>query len=204
MEPLRTSTTAVKSDTQTRVIPSAAVLVTDLIGFSSYAASADVLAVESLLEFWDAAHHEVTAAHGGVVRLVMGDGYVLSFDDPRSAVAAWVDLQRRASRAGIAGAAEPPADGGKPLHFSAVGEVRLFRSAVYGLAANRADQRQTQSRQFGPDCLVLPTAVVEQLDPATREDLDVERVPAAVQQSGRQPDDEPLSAMRLIPAQVRN
>jgi class 3 adenylate cyclase len=184
---------------QTRTVSNATVLFTDVEAFTPFAESADLADVEWFLEFWDAAHREATARFGGVVRLVMGDGYFLTFETPDSAVSAWVELQRRLAHA--ASAADWPGPSGPtrnpaamPTRFSAglaAGDIRVFQSAIYGVAANHAAGRQERSRTFGPNCLVLPKAAVERLEQSLLAELQVQPVPAAPEGVGRH-DDEAL------------
>ncbi len=146
---------------RTQILPGAVALFTDLVGFNRYAAQADVTAIEDIIDYWDDAHEEAAAAHGGTIRVVMADAYLLTFDHPASAVAAWVQLCGK-------GAAypDPNLDG---LHFCAgadQGELRIYKNSVYGAAASRAARLEHHAHASGKDLLVLPLALAEQIDEA--------------------------------------
>src|SRR4051794_14847342 len=88
-----TESSSVTTISRTQILPGACALFTDLRGFSRLAAAADVSDIEDLLEYWDEAHESAAATHGGVIRAVMGDAFFLTFDNPSSLVAAWIELR---------------------------------------------------------------------------------------------------------------
>jgi class 3 adenylate cyclase len=162
-EPVRVYRTTFRH--QTREMNQAAVLFTDIAGFTRFVLTAALRDVEDLLEAWGAAQRECAATYGGVVRDNAGDAYLLTFDEPAAGVRAWIAIARRAR------ALLGPIDG-DGMQFGAglsVGMVRVFKSAVFGPAAIDASLYQSLSRQAGRRRLVAPAAA---LDGLSREDLD--------------------------------
>jgi class 3 adenylate cyclase len=144
---------------RTQILPAAVALFTDLVGFNHYSIKADAAAIEDLIDYWDDAHEEVAAAHGGTIRIVMADAYLLTFDNVPSAVAAWAELVAKGAEF-----PDPHLDG---LHFCAgleQGELRIYKNSVYGEASVRAMLYEHRAHAAGRDRLVLPLALAEQID----------------------------------------
>ena len=57
-----------------------AVLLTDIAHFSGFAQSANLASVEGVLDSWERAHREVASLHSGVVRAVIADAFVITFE----------------------------------------------------------------------------------------------------------------------------
>lgn len=159
---------------QTRILPDVLTLMTDLkdfVGFANHAAIGDV---EAVLDFWSQVHHEMARDHGGVVRVGRADSYSITFPDLGTAVASWHDLRARARRFG--GEIAFP----YPLRFSAglaLGEVRIFRSAMYGAGIFHSFLCKRFSQVHGGDCLALPASLLDTMDPGLRQDLAVRPLP---------------------------
>lgn len=120
---------------QTRTLHGVTVLFTEIKQFNRFAETADVTLVEQVLDFWDQAHREVVHEHAGVIRLVLSESYFLTFDTAALAVRAWLDLARRV----VAFNRAP--DAPFQIGFGAgvdVGDIRIFRSSIYGSTADRA------------------------------------------------------------------
>ena len=121
---------------QTRMMLGAAVMFTDIIGFTAFAETADLAEVEDLIDSRDAMHRQIAVEHGGSIRMRVADSYMLSFDTIAHAAAAWLDLVRHVARFNRTRAKT------FPIRFSAgadVGDIRIFRSAVFGSAVIRAN-----------------------------------------------------------------
>ena len=144
---------------RTQILPGAVALFTDLFGFNRYARQADVAAIEEIIDYWDDAHEEAAAAHGGTIRVVMADAYLVTFETVTSAVAAWTMLCAKGAEY-----PDPNLDG---LHFCAgldQGELRIYKNSVYGDTATRAAKFEHHAHASGRDRLVLPLALAEQID----------------------------------------
>lgn len=153
--PVRAYRTTVRI--QTREMTDVTVLMTDLAGFTTFAMGSRIEEVERVLAFWHAAHHAVAAEHAGVIRMVIGDGFVVTFSDPMAAIRSWRDLVLAAHRRNAA------SEGSYKIKFGAGasrGLVRVFRSSIYGLAMNHAAAASDLSRSFDQ-----PSVLVE-FDPA--------------------------------------
>lgn len=153
---------------QTRILPDVLTLMTDLKDFVGFAHRAAIREVEEVLDFWSEVHHDMARNHGGVVRLGRADSYSITFPDLRTAVASWRDLRENARRFGEA-LAFP-----YPLRFSAglaLGEVRIFRSAMYGSGIFHSFLCKRFSQVHGGDCLALPSSLVDTMDDAVRQEL---------------------------------
>jgi adenylate cyclase len=121
---------------QTRILEAVGVLLTDIADFTKFAKSADLMAVEGVLDWWERAHREVATAHGGVVRAVIADAFGVTFEGFGQAIEAWLDLHAKAQ------VFNARSDRPFALRFTAgsdLGDVRLFRSALYGQPLDRAD-----------------------------------------------------------------
>lgn len=139
---------------QTRVIPQATVMMTDLDGFSAFAREAPLEDVEVVLEHWEHVHEDVVGRHGGVVRDQIADEMICTFRSPLDAVRAWLELVDPATH---------PEALRPQIRFRAglaVGDLRIVRSAMYGGALNLG-ARLTASG--APGVLVLPEEIAAQL-----------------------------------------
>jgi len=132
-EPVRVYKTTFRH--QTRVLHDAALLFTDIKKFTPFAERSELADVEAVLEFWDRAQQDVAVEHGGVIRATAGDMYFLSFDDVTRAVAAWLALARRVAVFNDEEGRVFQLKFGGGLD---VGDIRIFRSCVYGSSVNRA------------------------------------------------------------------
>lgn len=119
---------------QTRSVR-AAVMFTDLIGFTRFAESAPIDEVEVVLREWEDAHIAAAKANNGTLQHIIGDANVLTFDATPDAFAAWLQIHDRVKSLNDAGTVTFPMAFGAGL---AVGEIRIFRSALYGRPANHA------------------------------------------------------------------
>lgn len=157
-EPVRAYRTTFRH--QTRLLTNVALLVTDLTDFTAWGEQAELAAVESQLEFWEIAHQLATSTNGGVIRLVMADSFLMSFDNVARAVAAWKELRARVDAYND--------DPGSPRQIRfraglAVGDIRIFRSALYGHAANVAFEAARWSRDLPGSCLGMPATLAATL-----------------------------------------
>jgi class 3 adenylate cyclase len=119
----------------TRTIRSVAIMFTDIMRFSSYANTHECEEVEQLLDTWESAHRRVLNKHSGQLRLVSGDQFLTTFPDANTALAAALDLTKYVQEWN----AEHP-DGA--IQFGVgieVGDIHIYRTAIFGPAANRAD-----------------------------------------------------------------
>lgn len=120
----------------TRVIRATTVTMTDILRFSQFTSGHSPPEVEKLIDFWDSAHREVLNRFEGAIRLVKADSYLLTFPSPNAAVSAVFELKayvdnrnsqvRESERIGFVASIE-------------VGDVNIYRTAIYGEAVNRAD-----------------------------------------------------------------
>jgi class 3 adenylate cyclase len=132
------------------------VLTTDLTDFTAWAEQAELAAVESQLEFWESVHQLAASHNGGVVRMVMGDSFLLTFDDIARAITAWKEINAHVD-AYNDGPGTP-----RRLRFRAglaAGDVRVFRSAMYGHAVNEAHAAVLWTRGMSPRCIGFPAAL---------------------------------------------
>jgi class 3 adenylate cyclase len=169
-EPVRAYRTTFRH--QTRLLTNMVLLVTDLIDFTAWAEQAELATVESQLELWGDAHQLAAGGNGGVIRLVMGDSLLMTFDDVGRAIAAWKDLNARVD------AYNDDPSCPRPIRFSTglgQGDVRVFRSAIYGNAVNFAFQAAMWSREVSPRCLGIPAGVATllQREPAALDGLEL-------------------------------
>jgi class 3 adenylate cyclase len=134
-EPVRIYRTTFRH--QTRTIRNAAAMFTDITGFSNFAETAELSFVERVLDLWEHAHREAVATQAGVIRIVIGDAYVTTFDTAAAGVSAWIDLLRRVQDFNAAPDCPFQISFGAGL---AVGDIRVFRSATYGTGLNNASR----------------------------------------------------------------
>lgn len=112
-----------------------AVLMTDIEGFTRFAETAPLAAVERVLEAWERIHRVVAESHDGVVRHIVGNVQMLTFDSVSKAIDAWREVCGQVSDFNGTGAEFS-------IRFRAgvdFGEVRVFRSAMYGRALANAE-----------------------------------------------------------------
>lgn len=130
---------------KTRVIRGQVIVFTDVGGFSAFHASRSVQEVEDLLSTSEATVRQCCEQYGGTVRGVQGDSHFLTFPSPDSALAAvellcrcWSDYTARV------GASCPMRVG---IHR---GDLRIFRSFIYGTAANITARLERLCREVAP------------------------------------------------------
>ena len=113
----------------------AAVLFTDIANFTVFAETAPMGEVERVLQYWEDAHRVAAEANGGVVQHVLGDAQLLTFHSVTSALEAWLAVHARMRTV------NEESDFNFKVQFSSgmdVGEVRVFRSALFGRACTHA------------------------------------------------------------------
>lgn len=113
----------------------AAVLFTDIEKFSGFAETAPIGEVEMVLQNWEEAHQIAAESNGGVVQYILGDAQLLTFDTAIAAVEAWLTIFLRVQ------AFNQRQETTFNFQFRAgidVGDVRIFRSAMYGRVCNHA------------------------------------------------------------------
>jgi class 3 adenylate cyclase len=165
-EPVRVYRTTFRH--QTRTVHDAAVLTTDIAHFTEFAKSASPMTVEDVFDWWERSHREVAGVHGGVVRAVLADAFTMTFDEVNQAVEAWLDLYGR-SRTFNAVPDCPFA-----VTFRAGvdrGDIRIFRSALYGRSLDGA---AFCCRQSPIDRLAVPNQLIARLPPEILSRLSVE------------------------------
>lgn len=119
---------------QTRAMH-AAVLITDIEGFHQFAETAPMGDVEVVLEFWEEAHRVAAESNGGVVQHILGDAQIMTFDSVAAAISAWCDVYCQMQK--FNEERESPIK----VQFTCgldLGEVRVFRSALYGRVVSGA------------------------------------------------------------------
>ena len=120
---------------ETRSVTNVAIMFSDIMRFSSFANSHDKAQVEALLDFWESAHRRVLLAHDGDLRLVLGDVCLMTFPDVARALAAAEKLSEEVRERN----ADP---GNDPVQFAVgveIGDLHIYRTAIFGPSANRAD-----------------------------------------------------------------
>jgi adenylate cyclase len=81
----------------------AAIMFTDLVGFSDWALEAGDEAAVELLAKVGSAEHDAISEHSGVLVKRLGDGSMSVFDDPEDAVRAAADIQRALAQIDVEG-----------------------------------------------------------------------------------------------------
>lgn len=154
----------------TRFIRHTTIVVTDILHFTSVIAQLEPAEVERLIDFWDEKHRELCHSHGGTVQLVFGDQYLLTFEDCNDALEALFKLPAIASELSHSYPNLPL------ISFVAgieVGDLCIYRTAVFGPAANRATFAAEIARIFEGDLfnkygIFLTDKAVSQLPPKFR------------------------------------
>jgi adenylate cyclase len=159
---------------QTRELHDATVLFTDLCGFTKFALAAELRAVEDLLHAWATAHEQASAQHQGVVRDQLGDGFLLTFSSAANALHCWMDLSAHAAE--LFATLPKPFTLGLGAGMSS-GTIRVFKSAIYGLALNEAAHCQSLSRTVGQRYLIAPGRAIATLSADDRALVDVAPFP---------------------------
>lgn len=119
---------------KTRVVKDQIIVMTDVSDFSRYCQSHTIGEVEDLLEFLEKLVKGICEENGGVIRLVLGDGYMLTFEDALHGLAA---VQRFCTRWNEFVGQNHIACGQRiGVHR---GDINIFRSCLYGVAVNTAD-----------------------------------------------------------------
>ncbi len=119
---------------QTRAMR-AAVLFTDIVNFHVFAETAPMGKVETVLQNWEDAHRVAAEANGGIVQHILGDAHLLTFDSVTSALEAWLAVYLRMR------AFNEQSDSAFQVQFLSgidIGEVRVFRSALFGRVTSHA------------------------------------------------------------------
>jgi len=154
---------------QLQLVKGGTVMFTDLIGFSRFTAKASPEVVESLLTRWELAHRDATGAVDGTLRMAIADAYFLTFDSPAAGIRAWLSLATQMAPVLKA------LDG--PEGFSAglsVGDIMVFRSSIFGNAANQASRLTMRARDVPGTALALPAQLLPD-DPALAEQVEITR-----------------------------
>ena len=123
----------------TRVVEHAVVLHTDLVDFGDVVLGESVDRAAEVLEHWDRTHQRAVARHGGTVRIVAGEEFIVTFASVEDALRAWLEIvstehpeHLRAALRARAGVAR--------------GELRLVRRAVFGESLYRAVRLTLRAR----------------------------------------------------------
>jgi len=119
----------------TRTIREAAIMFTDIMRFSQYANAHNCKEVEQLLDIWEDTHRSILERYSGNLRMVVGDQCLSTFPDAKSAFAAAIGLCKSIQKWN---AAHP----NLMFQFGVgieVGDVHIYKTAIFGPAANRAD-----------------------------------------------------------------
>jgi class 3 adenylate cyclase len=138
----------------TRLVQGGAIVYTDILRFSQLAAQSSFARVEAIIDSWDCIQREAISGGGGAVRLVMGDSYLLTFPNANAAIRAVLEMRRLVEEYN----ARPAAD--RPLAFVAgleVGDLNIYRTAIFGPSANRADFAREVAGQQGLDFALVLT-----------------------------------------------
>ena len=116
---------------KTRVIQNQILVATDIAGFTRFYQTHTIAETEDLLVFLDESIKQVCEAHGGVIRLILGDGYFLSFPEALFALEAveqfaqrWIEFMR-----------EKNINCGQHIGIHK-GDFNIFRSCLYGPDVN--------------------------------------------------------------------
>lgn len=122
---------------KTRIIKDQIVVTTDIGGFTLYYQSHSIDETDNLLLYLDQVTKSVCEENGGSVRIVAADGHVLTFPEAQHALAAteklclqWIEFTQQN---------DIPCGLQIGVHK---GDVRLFRSCIYGFALNEASTLQ--------------------------------------------------------------
>jgi class 3 adenylate cyclase len=131
---------------RTQVIPAAFMLIADLRGFTQLTRTAEVGAVERVLETLEALVNSAAREHGGTIRFnSAGDAYFLTFPEPSLAVTAAEQLLG----AWVAARAEDRS-GLSILLLLHRGTINVFRSSLWGEGYNEAWRVMATSGQCLP------------------------------------------------------
>jgi class 3 adenylate cyclase len=153
----------------TREVKEVAIVFTDILSFTAYTAAHSPADVEELIDFCDESHRQCIADLGGVIRLVTGDVYLLTFSDCDQAVEALIRLCDRIEQRN---ASCLP---GRRISLVAgmdYGDLKIYRTAVFGSAANNADFARDVAGHLYSGCeIVLTNRAREKLSESNREKL---------------------------------
>lgn len=92
--PTPNSVYKVVQDHKTRMIENQVIVFTDLMQFVHFSEKAKIKQVEELLMKNDELHNLICQEYGGIIRLIMGDCYFLTFENAEKAVTGLINLQR--------------------------------------------------------------------------------------------------------------
>jgi class 3 adenylate cyclase len=118
---------------RTREIKDQVIVVTDVGGFTTYYLSHPIGDSESLLIFLDDQIKRACEKNGGVVRVILADGHILTFSDGQNALRAVTEICERWNE--LITKHEIPCGYRVGVHK---GDVYIFRSHLYGDAINKA------------------------------------------------------------------
>ena len=120
----------------TRELKDVAIVFTDIPRFTAYTASHSPADVEELIDFWDESHRECIGDLEGVIRIVTGDIYLLTFSECGRAIEALFRLHGRIEQRNASCAPERRISLVAGMDY---GDLKIYRTAVFGSAANAAD-----------------------------------------------------------------
>lgn len=138
----------------TRVLRDVTIVHTDVAKFSQLATAASPAELEEVIDSLDRIHHDALADTGGVVRMVMGDEYLMTFPDANSAATALLLMKAKVEDYNARRGPD------KALTFVAgmeVGDLNIYRTAIFGPAANRADFARETAAQLAASFTALLT-----------------------------------------------
>jgi class 3 adenylate cyclase len=141
--------------------------------------SSEIERVETILTFWQDAHRQLAAEYRGAVRVVVADAFLMTFDTTTDAVFAWRHLRR------VTEDYNRTSDRGIQLRFSAdlgFGDIRVFRSAVFGVAANHASVAERCSRAIDGFPLVVGEDISGSLPAELSEQLEIEPIEGRIRE----------------------
>lgn len=92
--PTPNSVYKVVQDHKTRMIENQVIVFTELLRFVHFSEEANIKQVEELLMKNDELHNLICREYGGIIRLILGDLYFLTFENAEKAVTGLINLQR--------------------------------------------------------------------------------------------------------------
>ncbi len=132
---------------RTRSIRSQTIVFTDMSDFTTFSLSQGVEKVEHMLNNLDRIHSQVCLEHGGTVRLIMGDCYLLSFPEAGLAMEAVRDISAKWNQFRN----EAPIYEKNRLTIGAShGDFHQYRSALYGKDINTAAEMEALAGKLTP------------------------------------------------------
>ncbi|MGC4005718.1 MAG: adenylate/guanylate cyclase domain-containing protein [Pirellulales bacterium] len=153
----------------TREVNDVVVVFTDILGFTNYTANHTRAQVETMIDYYDETLRAVANEFGGVIRLVNGDVYLMTFEDCDRAINGLRQMIERMTCWNDQHPGERPIDVVAGVDY---GNLNIYRTAVFGEAGNKADfAREVASDLKTRSTLVTTGGVRDKLSDRHRDRL---------------------------------